>query len=147
MSELQAYAAGWRGAVLRRDVPGEKRSNEARAGPGRRTSTAPPRWPQAVDAPLLLALGPLCIAMPPRYVGHMQVTAISNPRHPLWRWRITDYAGELIEESRDGFATISAAVAAGTKRMVSMNVVDRSDAALPAWTVRHGWGAKGRTPS
>jgi hypothetical protein len=77
----------------------------------------------------------------------MQVTAISNPRHPLWRWRITDYAGELVEESRDDFATISAAVAAGTKRMVSMNVVDRSDAALPPWTVRHGWGAKGRSPS
>lgn len=77
----------------------------------------------------------------------MQVTAISNPRHPLWRWRITDYAGELIEESRDDFATISAAVAAGTKRMVSMNVVDRSDSARPPWTVRHGWGAKGRSLS
>lgn len=77
----------------------------------------------------------------------MQVTAISNPRHPLWRWRITDYAGALIEESRDGFATISAAVAAGTKRMVSMNVVDRSDSALPRWTVRHGWRAKGRIPA
>lgn len=85
--------------------------------------------------------------MPPRYVRHMQVTAISNPRHPLWRWRITDYAGELIEESRDGFATISAAVAAGTKRMVSMNVVDRSDSTLPSWTVRHGWRANGRIPS
>lgn len=77
----------------------------------------------------------------------MQVTAISNPRHPLWRWRITDYAGELIEESRDDFPTISAAVAAGTTRMVKMNIVDRSDAALPPWTTRHGWKAKGRTRS
>jgi hypothetical protein len=77
----------------------------------------------------------------------MQVTAISNPRHPLWRWRITDYAGELIEESRDGFATIAAAVAAGTKRMVRMNVVDRSDPALPAWTVRHGGRTRGGIPS
>ena len=77
----------------------------------------------------------------------MQVTAISNPRHPLWRWRITDYAGELIEESRADFATISAAVAAGTKRLVSMNVVDRSDAALPPWTVRHGSRANGRRPA
>jgi len=77
----------------------------------------------------------------------MQVTAISNPRHPLWRWRITDYAGELIEESRDGFPTISAAVAAGTKRMVSMNVVDRSESALAPWTVRHGWTGKRRTAS
>lgn len=77
----------------------------------------------------------------------MQVTAISNPRHPLWRWRITDYAGELIEESRDDFPTISAAVAAGTKRMVRMNIVDRSDAALPPWTTRHGWKTNGRTRS
>lgn len=77
----------------------------------------------------------------------MQVTAISNPRHPLWRWRITDYTGGLIEESRDGFATIAAAVAAGTRRMVSMNVVERSDSARPAWTGRQGWRAKSRVPS
>jgi hypothetical protein len=59
----------------------------------------------------------------------VQVTAIYNPRHPLWRWRLTDYAGSVMEESRVDFPSISAAVAAGTKRMVSMNVVDRSDSA------------------
>jgi hypothetical protein len=77
----------------------------------------------------------------------MQVTAISDPRHPLWRWRITDYAGAVIEESRDDYPTISAAVAAGTARMVSLNLVDRTDAALPPWSVRHGWRGKGRRSS
>jgi len=27
----------------------------------------------------------------------VQVTAISTPRYPEWRWRITDYAGETVE--------------------------------------------------
>jgi len=26
----------------------------------------------------------------------VQVTAISTPRYPEWRWRITDYAGETV---------------------------------------------------
>jgi hypothetical protein len=54
------------------------------------------------------------------------VTAFATPSHPAWRWRIVNYAGEILEESRDGFPTISAAVAKGTKRLVQMNVVDRS---------------------
>jgi hypothetical protein len=77
----------------------------------------------------------------------MNVTAISTPTQPLWRWRITDYAGEVIEESRDRFATLAAAVAAGTKRLGSMNVIDRSEAARPPWTSRHRWKANGRTRS
>jgi hypothetical protein len=52
----------------------------------------------------------------------MQVTAISTPRHPEWRWRIKGYAGVTIEESRAGFPTIAAAMAAGTERLVSMSV-------------------------
>jgi hypothetical protein len=51
----------------------------------------------------------------------MQVTAISTPRQPNWRWRITEDTGELIEESRDDFATVAAAVAAGTKRMLGLH--------------------------
>ena len=68
----------------------------------------------------------------------MQVTAISSPRYPEWRWRISDYAGETVEESHVGFASIAAAVAAGTERLVSLNVVDRSDSAARAWPVRAG---------
>jgi hypothetical protein len=56
----------------------------------------------------------------------MQVTAFSTPTQPDWRWRIVNYAGEVIEESRDTFPTIGAAVAHGTKRLIQMNVVDRS---------------------
>ncbi|MBM3219953.1 MAG: hypothetical protein FJZ38_14975 [Candidatus Rokubacteria bacterium] len=56
----------------------------------------------------------------------MQVTAFSTPARPEWRWRIVNYAGEILEESREYFADIAAAVAKGKERMVAMNVVDRS---------------------
>lgn len=56
----------------------------------------------------------------------MQVTAFSTPAKPEWRWRIVNYAGEILEESRETFATIAAAVAGGKVRMVAMNVIDRS---------------------
>jgi len=68
----------------------------------------------------------------------MQVTAISTPRYPEWRWRITDYAGETVEESQASFPSIAAAVAAGTERLVTMNVVDRSDATPRTWPPRFG---------
>jgi len=56
----------------------------------------------------------------------MQVTAFSTPAAPDWRWRIVNYAGEVVEESGGTFPTISAAVADGTQRLVKLNVVDRS---------------------
>ena len=58
-------------------------------------------------------------------VGPMQVSAIANPRFPGWRWRITGYDGQILEESQDRFLTISAAVAAGAERLVIMNEVRR----------------------
>jgi hypothetical protein len=48
----------------------------------------------------------------------MHVTAISTPRCPEWRWRIKGYAGETVEESRVGFPTTTAAMTAGTERLV-----------------------------
>jgi hypothetical protein len=57
----------------------------------------------------------------------MQVTAFSTPARPVWRWRIVNYAGEMVEESRETFPTIAAAVARGTRRLIEMNVVDRSE--------------------
>jgi hypothetical protein len=57
----------------------------------------------------------------------MQVIAFSTPARPEWRWRIMDFAGQIIEESRDGFATITAAVVAGTAHLVQLRVIDRSD--------------------
>jgi hypothetical protein len=56
----------------------------------------------------------------------VQVTAFSTPAAPDWRWRIVNYAGEVVEESHEVFPTISAAVASGTARLVELNVVDRS---------------------
>ncbi len=57
----------------------------------------------------------------------MQVVAVSTPADPAWRWRIVNYAGESVAESHDTFATISAAVAGGTKRLIEMNIEDRSE--------------------
>jgi hypothetical protein len=62
----------------------------------------------------------------------MQVTAISTPRHPEWRWRITDYAGLTVEESHVGFPSIAAAVAAGKERMQSMNGIEHVESTLKA---------------
>jgi hypothetical protein len=57
----------------------------------------------------------------------VQVTAFNTPANSAWRWRIVSYAGETVEESRQEFPSIAAAVAHGTKRLVEMNVVDRSE--------------------
>jgi hypothetical protein len=56
----------------------------------------------------------------------MNVAAFNTPRDPAWRWRIVNYAGETIEESRDGFPSISAALAQGAEKLAAMNLVDRS---------------------
>jgi hypothetical protein len=57
----------------------------------------------------------------------MQVVAFSTPLDPRWHWRIVNYSGEVVEESNETFPTIAAAVAQGTKRLVQINVVDRSE--------------------
>jgi len=58
----------------------------------------------------------------------MQVTAFSTPKRPDWRWRIVNYAVETIQESRDTFPTIAAAVARGTQYMSRL----REDRSAPA---------------
>jgi len=54
----------------------------------------------------------------------VQVTAFSTPARPEWRWRIVNYAGEIIEESFSEFPSIAAAVAKGTTRLIRLNQVD-----------------------
>jgi hypothetical protein len=56
----------------------------------------------------------------------MQVAAFSIPERPGWRWRLVDYSGVMVEESRESFPTIGSAVADGKERLVRMDVVDRS---------------------
>jgi hypothetical protein len=68
----------------------------------------------------------------------MQVTAISTPRHPEWRWRISDYAGTTVEESAVTFASIAAAVAAGRERLLTMTEPDRAEPQARTWPVRFG---------
>jgi len=55
----------------------------------------------------------------------MQVGAFTSPGESDWRWRIVNYAGETIEESHGGFATIALAMADGRKRLLLLDV-DRS---------------------
>lgn len=56
----------------------------------------------------------------------MQVLAFSTPASPEWRWRIVNYAGEVVEESQITYRTIAIAVAEGSTRLARMNVIDRS---------------------
>jgi hypothetical protein len=51
----------------------------------------------------------------------VNVVAISTPRRPDWRWRIVNYAGEIVEESEASFPTIASAVAEGAKRLQGMS--------------------------
>jgi len=56
----------------------------------------------------------------------MPVTAFSTPGNPSWRWRIVNYAGETVASRTKGFRPFAAALAQGTRRLIEMNVVDRS---------------------
>jgi len=58
----------------------------------------------------------------------MQVTAFSTPAHPEWRWRICNYAGEMVEESYGGFPSIATAVATGMQRLSQLNLEQVKDA-------------------
>jgi hypothetical protein len=67
----------------------------------------------------------------------MQVLAFATPAAPAWRWRIVNYAGEMVEESHETFPTIAAAVARGTERLVKLDAVDPSPPA-------HHWRSASR---
>ena len=56
----------------------------------------------------------------------MQVVAFSTPERPDWRWRIVNYAGEMVEESYETFPSIATAVTDGSRRMNEMNTNDLS---------------------
>jgi hypothetical protein len=67
----------------------------------------------------------------------MQVGAFATPTSGGWRWRIMDYAGEIVQESHSTFPTIGEAVAEGNKRLAEMNVVDRSVGPRPYRSTSH----------
>ena len=60
----------------------------------------------------------------------MNVVAISTPSCPEWRWRIVDYAGQMVEESYGTFPSIESAVADGVLRLHARD--DRDVASTPA---------------
>jgi hypothetical protein len=57
--------------------------------------------------------------------------AFSTPSDPTWRWRIVSNAGELVEESRQGFASIAAAVDDGRARVRALDIRDASERTFP----------------
>ena len=61
----------------------------------------------------------------------MQVAAVNKAEDRGWRWRIVNYAGDVVEESAELFGSIAAAVAQGTARLVMLNIVDRSEPTRP----------------
>jgi hypothetical protein len=64
----------------------------------------------------------------------MRVAAFNTSKDADWRWRIVNYAGETIAESRGAFPSIGAAVAHGQKRLAAMNVIDRSEPVNWRWS-------------
>jgi hypothetical protein len=67
----------------------------------------------------------------------VHVMAFSTPSRPGWRWRIVNYAGDRVKESRAAFGTIAIAVAEGTRRLEKMNTVDRSEPPRPYRSTSH----------
>lgn len=67
----------------------------------------------------------------------MQVIAFATPRSPDWRWRIVNYAGEMVEESFAEFSTIAEAVVAGGRRLRELDVIDRSVRVNPYGSTGH----------
>jgi hypothetical protein len=61
----------------------------------------------------------------------MQVTAFAKAQDDGWRWRIVNYAGDVIEESSETFGSIHLAVTEGSARLVALNLVDRSEPSRP----------------
>jgi hypothetical protein len=61
----------------------------------------------------------------------MQVIAFSTPSRPDWRWRIVNYAGEVVEESLRSFSSIATAVAGGQGRLRELGNHDVSVRANP----------------
>ena len=67
----------------------------------------------------------------------MQVTAFNTPQDQSWRWRIVNYAGEVIAESEQGFASIHDALVHGKEHLATLNA-DQSQAVKPqSWRARH----------
>jgi hypothetical protein len=54
----------------------------------------------------------------------LQVVAFSTPSCPEWRWRLVNYAGDVVEESSQTFASIASAITVGTLRMNDLDADD-----------------------
>jgi hypothetical protein len=66
----------------------------------------------------------------------MQVTAFNTPEDASWRWRIVNYADEVIAESEQAFPSIHAALAHGKEQLATMNV-DQAQEVTLNWRTRH----------
>ena len=70
--------------------------------------------------------------------SRVQVAAVSTPQdNARWRWRIVNYAGEVLEESRETYPTIASAIEVGAKRLSQMDAVDNSVPFHPHRSTRH----------
>ena len=65
------------------------------------------------------------------------MAAFATPTWPDWRWRIVDYAGEIVEESSQSFPSIAVAVAFGKQRLEELNIRDVSVRGNPYRSTSH----------
>ncbi len=63
--------------------------------------------------------------------------AFAIPTSPGWRWRIVNFAGEMVEESFRVFSGLAEAVAAGGQRLREIDVVDLSVRPSPYRSTSH----------
>jgi hypothetical protein len=61
----------------------------------------------------------------------VQVIAFATPSRPDWRWRIVNYAGEMVEESSGSYPTIAMAVSVGAERLAELNALELSGRGNP----------------
>ena len=71
----------------------------------------------------------------------MQVIAFCTPAQPSWRWRISKFSGEMIEESREVFMTIAVALDAGRTRLGQLDAEEQPE--RQAWGPLPSWGRRG----
>ena len=57
----------------------------------------------------------------------MQVMAFSSPSRPEWRWRIVTNDGEVVEQSRQEYASIGEATTHGHARLRELDVKDATE--------------------
>lgn len=70
----------------------------------------------------------------------MNIVAVSTPTSSGWRWRVVDYAGQVVEESHARFTAIAIALAEGAAWLRSRDDLESGNLARRApQPPSYGW--------